>query len=70
VRYYHRENELLWRVSCDSCKSMESPAKDIPSQPILDLWREVGRPEELHAKKGDIIPCVVQVEGKRFGGLG
>jgi len=37
---------------------------------VLEPWREVGRSEEPCALKGDPIPRVVQVEGKRVGGLG
>jgi len=70
VRYYHKENYLLLRVSYDSCKSLESPTREIPKQPMLDPWREVGRFEGLHAEKGDPIPWVVHVEEKRDGGLG
>jgi hypothetical protein len=50
--------------------SLESPTREIPSQPVLEPWREVGRPEGLCVVKGDPIPWVVQVEGKRVGGLG
>jgi hypothetical protein len=49
--------------------SLESLARDIPSQPVLDIWREVGRLEGLCEAKGDLIPWVVYVEGKRGGGL-
>jgi hypothetical protein len=49
--------------------SLESPTRDIPSQLVLEPWREVGRLEGLCVVKGDAIPWVVQVEGKRAGGL-
>jgi hypothetical protein len=49
--------------------SLESPVREIPSQPMLEPWREVGRPEGLCAVKGDPIPLILQVEGKRARGL-
>jgi hypothetical protein len=43
--------------------SMESPTREIPIQPVLEPWRELGRLEGVCAVKGDLIPWVVQVEG-------
>jgi hypothetical protein len=48
VRNYHKVSELLLRVSCCICKSLESPTRYIPIQHVLEPWREVGRPNELH----------------------
>jgi hypothetical protein len=47
-----------------------SPVREIPIQPVLDPWREVGRPKGLRVVKGDPNPWFVQVEGKRYGELG
>jgi hypothetical protein len=58
-RNYPTNNELV--VVCFSLQltSLESPTREIPSQPVLEPWREVGRPEGLCAVKGDPIPWVV-----------
>jgi hypothetical protein len=46
------------------------PSCEIPHQlSALEPWREVGRLEGLCVVKGDPIPWVVQVVGKRVGGL-
>jgi hypothetical protein len=44
----------------------ESLAREIPIQPVLEPWREVGRPKGLCAVKGDPIPWVVQLRGREL----
>jgi hypothetical protein len=47
-----RENYFLLRVSCCSCNSVELLAREIPSQPVLEDWREGGCLKYYVVKKG------------------
>jgi hypothetical protein len=46
--------------------SLESPTREIPSQPVLEPWREVGRPEGLCAVKGDPFLGLCRLRGREL----